>query len=241
MAVAFAKLKPDVVLVTGDRVEAFAAATAGHLSGRIVAHAHGGDRALGLVDDSLRHAITKLSHVHFPATKLSRRAHRALGEDPWRIFAQVRRDWMICEKSSGMRAMRSGGRIPGFRRPICALLFCIRKSTDAASQERDAAGSNVHCADAFGWFERIVIVYPNNDPGSDGIASCWDALKHDERHIVRRDIPRPLFLGLLRDAAVLAGNSSSGIIEAASFGTPVLDIGHRQMGRERGENVRMPR
>src|SRR6185437_6526184 len=71
MAALFEKLNTDVVLVAGDRVEPFAAATAGHLSGRLVAHVHGGDRALGLVDDSLRHAITKLAHVHFPATKLS--------------------------------------------------------------------------------------------------------------------------------------------------------------------------
>ncbi len=85
LAASFAKLNPDIVLVTGDRVEAFAAATAAHLSGRILAHVHGGDRAQGQVDDALRHAITKLSHLHFPATKQS--AHRILklGEDKWRI------------------------------------------------------------------------------------------------------------------------------------------------------------
>src|SRR5205823_3026318 len=71
LAAAYAKLNSDIILVVGDRVEAFAAATAAHLSGKILAHVHGGDRAQGQVDDTLRHAITKLAHIHFPATKQS--------------------------------------------------------------------------------------------------------------------------------------------------------------------------
>src|SRR5207249_11260710 len=85
LAGAFAELEPDIVLVTGDRVEAFAAATAAHVSGRILAHVHGGDRALGQVDDSLRHAITKMAHVHFPATRQSEQRILKLGEDRWRV------------------------------------------------------------------------------------------------------------------------------------------------------------
>jgi GDP/UDP-N,N'-diacetylbacillosamine 2-epimerase (hydrolysing) len=84
--------------------------------------------------------------------------------------------------------------------------------------------------------ERIVAIYPNNDPGSAGIAKEL-ARARDPRIVVRRDVDRPMYLGLLRDAALLIGNSSSGIIEAASFGTPVLDVGLRQLGREHGPNV----
>jgi UDP-hydrolysing UDP-N-acetyl-D-glucosamine 2-epimerase len=234
MAVAFSKLNPDVILVTGDRVEAFAAATAGHLGGRLVAHVHGGDRALGLVDDSLRHAITKLSHVHFPATRLSANRIERLGEDRWRIFRAG---------SPGLDGIRSiaaprssiAAEFPGTRPRKYALLLLHPDSFDPIEQ-RKSAELLLRCTDATG-FDRIVIVYPNNDPGSDGIAACWDAIEPKGRHLVRRDIPRAMFLGLLRDAAVLVGNSSSGIIEAASFGTPVLDIGPRQQGRERGANV----
>src|SRR5207253_7529082 len=86
LARAFDELKADVVLVAGDRVEPFAAAAAGHLSGRVVAHVHGGDRAAGQADDSLRHAITKLAHIHFPATRQSAARIRKLGENAWRIF-----------------------------------------------------------------------------------------------------------------------------------------------------------
>jgi len=82
------------------------------------------------------------------------------------------------------------------------------------------------------------IVYPNNDPGSAGIIGCWETEIDPMRETVLRSVPRPQFLGLMRDAAVLVGNSSSGIIEAASFGTPVINIGPRQLGRERGANVR---
>src|SRR5258706_962344 len=85
LAEAFKKLKPDIVLVVGDRVEAFAAASAAHISQIPIAHVHGGDRALGQIDDSLRHAITKLSHVHFPATGQSALRIAKLGEDKWRI------------------------------------------------------------------------------------------------------------------------------------------------------------
>ena len=86
-------------------------------------------------------------------------------------------------------------------------------------------------------FIRIVIIHPNNDPGSRGIARCWDEHALDPRLEIHRNLDRARFLALLRDAVVLVGNSSSGIIEAASFGTPVIDIGPRQLGRERSGNV----
>ena len=86
-------------------------------------------------------------------------------------------------------------------------------------------------------FDYVVIVYPNNDPGSAGITRAWDEMQNHPKLIFRRNLSRPLFLGLLRDAEILVGNSSSGIIEAASFGTPVIDVGTRQAGRERGKNV----
>src|SRR5690606_1560604 len=82
---AYERLGTEIVLVVGDRVEAFAAASAGHLSGRVVAHVQGGERAVGEVDGTLRHAITKLSHLHFPATPGSAQRLKRLGEDAWRI------------------------------------------------------------------------------------------------------------------------------------------------------------
>jgi UDP-hydrolysing UDP-N-acetyl-D-glucosamine 2-epimerase len=235
IAKAFERLRSDVVLVVGDRVEAFAAASAGHVGGRVVAHVHGGDRALGQVDDSLRHAITKLAHVHFPATNASAERLIKLGEDRWRV-RRVGSPGVDGIREAAASSREVSAAFPGLKRHQFALLVLHPTAADEAIERRTA--ETVLRATSAAGVPRIVIVHPNNDPGGRGIARCWDAHEQDERLIIRRDIARPLFLGLMRDAAVLVGNSSSGIIEAASFGTPVLDIGPRQAGRERSANVR---
>ena len=235
LAEAYDALGSDVVLVVGDRVEAFAAAAAGHVSGRVVAHVHGGDRALGQVDDALRHSISKLAHVHFPATARSARRLIRMGEDPWRV---------VRSGSPGVDGIASAA----MKRPALRKLwpdltpgrFALLVLHPTGPDPRDEAGRAATVLDAVRdvGFERVLIVYPNNDPGSSGIVRRWESLRGDERLMVRRDVPRDQFLGLMRDAAALVGNSSSGIIEAASFGTPVVDVGPRQAGRERSGNVR---
>jgi UDP-N-acetylglucosamine 2-epimerase (non-hydrolysing)/GDP/UDP-N,N'-diacetylbacillosamine 2-epimerase (hydrolysing) len=240
------RLKPDIVLVVGDRVEAFAAATAAHLSGRVLAHVHGGDRALGLVDECLRHAITKLAHVHFPATARSAARIRRMGEDPWRIHLVG---------SPGLDDLHTAAPPAEIRREFPELksrqyaLMLLHPCGGNAGVEHQRA-EQVISAIALAGFQEILAIYPNNDPGAEGIIA---ALKRHESQadqarlakqarpsvpvVARRNVPRRIFLGLLRDAAALVGNSSSGIIEAASFGLPVIDIGDRQKGRERGKNV----
>lgn len=226
LAKALAKLKTDIVLIVGDRVEAFAAASAAHLSGKIVAHVHGGDRAAGQVDDSLRHAITKLSHIHFPATKASASRIAKLGEDKWRIRRVG---------SPGVEAITSqAARVHPMPEPFALLVLHPQDASDLV--ERKRAKLVFGAVERIG-FPNIVIIYPNNDPGSRGIIRCWDSLSQNRRVVLHRNVRRDTFLALLRDAAVLLGNSSSGIIEAASFRTPVIDIGSRQLGRERGQNV----
>jgi GDP/UDP-N,N'-diacetylbacillosamine 2-epimerase (hydrolysing) len=234
----FNKLRPDIVMVVGDRVEAFAAATAAHLWHIPIAHIHGGDRALGQIDDSLRHAITKLSHIHFPATQQSADRIHKLGEDEFRIkpvgspgidnITGNLAPWSVAQK-----------KIPGVK-PRRYVLALMHPTTPKAQIEMDTARM-ISLVIAETGFDAIIYLYPNNDPGSDGIMQYLDSL---ERHLDNeypvafyRNIPRPLFLTYLKNAAVLVGNSSSGIIEAASFGTPVINIGDRQKGRERNRNV----
>jgi GDP/UDP-N,N'-diacetylbacillosamine 2-epimerase (hydrolysing) len=236
----FARVKPDLVLVVGDRVEALAAATAAHLCDIVVAHVHGGDRALGQMDDALRHAISKLAHVHFPATAESARRLQKMGEDRWRIHRVG---------SPGIDGIRHlAAPPPVIRRefglsvkngdsPLYFALLVLHPIEADESAEFQRALTVLEGISGLD-LDRIVIIYPNNDPGSGGIARCWDMLSGDARFVLRRDVPRPLFLGLLRDAAMLVGNSSSGIIEAASFRTPVIDVGPRQLGRQRCEDVR---
>lgn len=234
LAEVYEELGTDVVLVVGDRVEAFAAAAAGHISRRVVAHVHGGDRALGQVDDSLRHSISKLAHLHFPATAQSARRLKRMGEDPWRVV-RVGSPGIDGIAEAAGESSDVSAQCPGCRRGQYALLVLHPTDTDPGA-ENERAETVLSAVSEVG-FERVVVVYPNNDPGSAGIMRRWDALRGDERFVLRRDVPRELFLGLMRDAAVLVGNSSSGIIEAASFGTPIIDIGPRQSGRERSGNV----
>jgi UDP-hydrolysing UDP-N-acetyl-D-glucosamine 2-epimerase len=219
LATAFEKLKTDIVLVVGDRVEAFAGATAGHLSGRIVAHIHGGDRALGQVDDALRHAITKLAHVHFPATPASAERIAKLGEDAWRIHL------VGAPGIDGIAKLASKRRTKG---RFALLVLHPAEGDDALEATRTRI---VLDGLKLSGVPRVEIIYPNNDPGSAGIVRALAG------HPAHKSLSRPEFLALLRDSAVLVGNSSGGIIEAASFGTPVVDIGPRQAGRAHGNNV----
>jgi UDP-N-acetylglucosamine 2-epimerase (non-hydrolysing)/GDP/UDP-N,N'-diacetylbacillosamine 2-epimerase (hydrolysing) len=243
LAETFNRLRSDIVLVVGDRAEAFAAASAAHLAGRIVAHVHGGDRALGQVDDSLRHAITKLSHIHFAATKQSALRIKMLGEDPWRIHtvgapgidgianATAATASSLGEhKGQDSQARRRKGQEGHFA------LLALHPIESDDGVERAHAELLLSALKSIP-FARIVIIHPNNDPGSRGIARCWDEHTADSTLQIHRNLDRARFLRLLRDAAVLVGNSSSGIIEAASFGTPAIDIGPRQLGRERSQNV----
>ncbi len=233
LAAAFSSLNPDIVLVVGDRVEAFAAATAAHLSGRIVAHVHGGDRALGQVDDSLRHAITKLSHLHFPATKRSAERIAKLGEDKWRIH-QVGSPGNdgIFKDALGWKAHQALT-LAQHRRRYALIIVHPTEPHDEVEYRR-AQMLIQSCIET--GFPEIIVVEPNNDPGSAGIVRAIKQTKYPPVSSYQNLI-REAFLGLLREAAVLIGNSSSGIIEAASFGTPVIDVGPRQSGRERGANV----
>lgn len=216
------QLNPDVVLVVGDRVEAFAAATAAHLDGRVSAHVHGGDRALGQVDDALRHAISKLSHVHFAATKASGRRLVRMGEDAWRVHVV------------GTPGLDAVGATPGASGPPYAVVILHPDDADDARQAMQAR--RLAGALRRGKVDRGVIVYPNNDPGWRGIADVWAGFNKNG-WTVHRDLPREAFLELLGGAGLLIGNSSSGIIEAASLGTRVINIGPRQLGRERSANV----
>lgn len=234
IAKALDRLEADVVLVVGDRVEALAGAVAGHLSGRLVAHVHGGDRALGQVDDALRHAITKLAHVHFAATAESAARIRKLGEDGWRIYQVGSPGIDDIRQSAASR--REVEREFGVRPGRFALLVLHPADADVDLEEQRA---RIVLDAVLANFDNVVIVYPNNDPGSTGIVRVWRELEaaRIDGVTIRKDVPREFFLGLMRDSAVLIGNSSSGIIEAASFGTPVIDIGPRQNGRQRSGNV----
>lgn len=231
IARAIRRLRSDIVLVAGDRIEAFAGAAAAAVSRRFVAHIHGGDRALGDVDDSLRHAITKLAHVHFAATPEAAARLKRMGEEATRVF---------CVGAPGLDDIRAGPRPTQawLRRtlgwdavPPYALVAQHPCGRAAALERRDMIETlaAVAAAGLAG-----VVIYPNSDPGHSGIVEAIEQREHiPNRWFVARSLPREVFIRLLKGAQVLVGNSSSGIIESATAGVAAVNIGPRQKGRQK--------
>jgi GDP/UDP-N,N'-diacetylbacillosamine 2-epimerase (hydrolysing) len=236
VAEVLAAREPEIVLLLGDRFEALAVAVAAHYLRTPIAHVHGGDVTQGgLMDDSARHAITKLSHVHLAATRQSADRILGLGEEPWRLHVVG---------APGLDAMAQGDYAP--RDEVCAELAwdgelpLVLGTQHPNPAEPDAAADEVTEV-----LEAVcdlglpsVFTYPNQDAGHQAII---DRL-HDyaERHPqlrVRPSLGHRLYAGTLAAASAVVGNSSSGLIETTLFGVPTVNVGDRQKGRERAENV----
>ncbi|MHC4350610.1 MAG: UDP-N-acetylglucosamine 2-epimerase [Planctomycetota bacterium] len=214
----------DVVAVLGDRIEAFAAAAAAAVGGVRVAHLHGGDRAPGIADEGLRHAITKLAHIHLPATETSAGRIRDMGEDPARIHVV------------GSPAIDGLDEVPplddaayeALGRP--EIVFLLHPSGDGPEREQARAEGLLGLCRQAG---RVLAMHPNHDPGREGILAAINVSAAP----AREHLPRREFIGLLRRARVLVGNSSAGLIECAALGVACANVGPRQDGRERPVNV----
>ncbi len=222
-AQAFVTLEPDIVVVLGDRIEAFAAATAAAVGGIRVAHLHGGDRAEGVADESLRHAISKLAHLHFPATAVSRRRLVRLGEHPAVIF------------NHGSPAVDGLARVqPADDRFDLIVMHHPTGADDAVEHHRMATLLQSTAG------HRRLILLPNHDPGRDGIMDALHTARaqgHTANDQIRDHLPRAEFLSQLKAARGIVGNSSAGLIEAAVLRTPAVNVGDRQGGRETPASV----
>lgn len=213
----FQRIQPEVVLVLGDRIEAFAAAGATNVGGFHLAHIHGGDRGTGVADEAMRHAISKLAHLHFAATAASRKRLIRMGESSQQVFNVG---------SPAADLLQSV--VPAPDAPQIILVQHPIGAPDAQEEKwmrQTLAATSRH--------RRRLILAPNADPGSDGIRS---ALQATGAPFVEH-IPRPSFLSLLTGCAAIVGNSSAGLIEAAVLKKPCVNIGPRQNGREKPSNV----
>lgn len=233
-AEAFAQARPDIVVVAGDRYETHAAATAALLAGSVLAHLHGGEITRGALDDPLRHAISKLAHLHFCATPQAARRLVAMGEEPWRITR------------AGAPALDSLMARP---RPDREAFFAALDWSDpgpfalvtyhpvTARPDESLAGLDALLAALVEAGLAAVFTGVNADPGAGPIAARiagFVASHPNSRAVAGLGELYPAALG---HAAVMLGNSSSGLIEAPSFGLPAVNIGARQEGRDRGGNV----
>jgi GDP/UDP-N,N'-diacetylbacillosamine 2-epimerase (hydrolysing) len=233
---AMAQSRPDLVMVIGDRGEMLAGAIAALHLGIPIVHLHGGERS-GTVDEPVRHAITKLSHWHFVATEASRDRVIRMGERPEHVWitgapslddlpAQGARPRAEVLAELGMAAAD---------RFLLVLFHPVVQEMDGAYAQTAALAQALRDTLARSR-TRIVWLAPNADAGSAGILRALDEIGDERLHRITH-LPRPLYVAALNHAEALVGNSSSGIIEAASFGTPVVNVGNRQRARERNLNT----
>ena len=241
-AAAVAELRPDWALVLGDRIEAFAAAAAASVAGVGVAHVHGGDRAEGVADEAMRHAITKLAHLHLCATEASAERVRRMGEDAGAVRAVGSPAIDGLDAVAPMADARVADLFGAGARPRFVLLLHPAGLGDEAEAEAAYADAAIGaCAECVG-NGLVVCLAPNHDPGRDAVlARTRDACARDGRFRLVEHLERGDFLALLArlgsypgagEGGALVGNSSAGLIEAAALGVRCLNVGPRQRGRE---------
>jgi GDP/UDP-N,N'-diacetylbacillosamine 2-epimerase (hydrolysing) len=234
LAQTWEQVEPDVIVVLGDRVEPLAAAIAGSYMNIPVAHIHGGDTAKGGLDESARHAITKFAHIHFPATKRSAERIIGMGEDRWRvhIVGSPALDTILNEPLLPSRIIAKKLGLDLSQKVILVVQHPVTTQVEKAPEQMRQT------LEAIAELRYpTIVIYPNSDAG--GRRMIEVIKQYGDYPFIKtfKSLPRREYLSLMRVATVMVGNSSSGIIDAPSFGLPAVNVGIRQEGRERGKNV----
>jgi UDP-hydrolysing UDP-N-acetyl-D-glucosamine 2-epimerase len=234
LADALTAWRPDILLLIADRYEMLAPACTA-LALRIpIAHIEGGEISQGAIDDAVRNALTKLAHLHFTSTETARRRVIAIGEEPWRVHRVGAPSLDHLRRSPLLDRPALQSRLGIALTHPCVLAawhpVTILQNTNAEADALFAALTR---------FEgQLIFVYPNTDAG-------WHALTENTRALAATRPDTHIFINLdavtywslLAQVDAMIGNSSSGIMEAASFALPLVNVGMRQQGRERGRNI----
>ncbi len=226
------KLKPDLIVIHGDRVEALAGAIVGSLNNVLVAHIEGGEIS-GTIDELIRHATSKMSHIHFVANKLAKKRLIQLGELPESIFTigSPDVDIMFSKNPPSLQTVLRYYEIP-FKNYGIAMFHPV--TTEFEDMEEYANNFVKALIDSE---KNFVVVYPNNDLGSTHILNAYDKLKNHSNFRLFPSIRFEYFLTLLKHANVIIGNSSAGIREASYYNVPTINIGTRQANRSNHESI----
>ena len=227
---AFQELQPDLLLLLGDRYEMFSAAQAAMLARIPIAHVHGGEATEGLIDEAIRHAITKMSHLHFVSADAFRRRVIQLGETPERVWTVGATGLDNIAKVSLIERSALEADL-GIKFIPPTFLVTHHPVTLQASDSGAAMRTVLDVLDTFGG--TIIITGVNADPGNETIRREISrfAATREGRVLVVETLGTRRYLSTMAEADVVVGNSSSGLIEAPSLGTPTVDIGDRQRGR----------
>ena len=229
---ALEELKPDLLILLGDRFETFAAASASHLLGIPVVHIHGGETTIGAIDDRLRHAITQLSSWHFTSADVYRQRVIAMGHPSQNVFnvGPMVIDGLINSTDISRHEFESRFNYRFGARNLLVTYHPETLSSDFGISSFEVFLDALACMDC-----HILFTQPNADTGSTKIRdliSCFVS-NHNERSWFVDSLGHENYLHALRLFEAMAGNSSSGIIEAPLLGMPVLNLGNRQLGRYR--------
>jgi len=236
LAGAYRKTGAEIVLVLGDRLEMLAAASAALAERIAIGHVHGGESAPGIWDEQIRHAITKMAQVHFCATKLAGERIVRMGEARGSVHVAGAPALDGAARFASHPALRAAvNRIYEGRRQLRRPILLLHPSGDDDAREKARAMEIIGALRRVYPEHSLPTIGPNNDPGHRGILEAYARRKADLSFFP--SVPQEQFWTMLMFGGVLVGNSSSGIIEAATFGIPVVNIGDRQAGRERNGNV----
>ena len=234
---AFAQLGPDIIVILGDRFEMLAAAQSALLMGIPIAHIHGGEITTGAVDDSIRHAITKMATLHFTATENFRQRVIQMGEPPQRVFNAGAPGLEHLHRTALLNREQLSDTL-GFDLGSPLFLVTFHPVTRGAEDSRTALEELCHALEAFP-SARIIWTSPNAD--SEGrllrqTIEQWAAAR-PHQVLLTASLGQQNYLSTLKLADVVIGNSSSGIIEAPAAGTPTVNISSRQDGRPQATSI----
>jgi UDP-N-acetylglucosamine 2-epimerase (hydrolysing) len=224
--------KPDLIVVHGDRLEALAGAIVGAFNNILTAHIEGGELS-GTVDNSIRHAVSKLSQLHFVSNSLYKKRLIQLGEVKKSIFVigSPDIDIMISKKLPSISKVKRQYNI-NFREYSILIFHPVTTELEETLRQTKILLNAIKTSK-----KNFVVIYPNNDPGSKIIINQYKKLKKNKRLKIFRTMRLTYFLTLLKNTSYIIGNSSAGIREAPFYGVPAINIGTRQNNRFRYRSV----
>lgn len=237
MSDAFIELKPDLVLILGDRYEILSAAIASMIHKIPIAHIGGGNVTEGAYDDAIRHSITKMSHLHFVSTEVYRRRVIQLGELPERVFnvGSIGIENILRSPLMSQSELEASLNFKVDRSTILVTYHPITLSTNNVEKDINAFLSVLDERKDL----RVIFTMPNSDTGGYVIMEKINEFvqKHSERSVAFKSLGYKRYLSTMKYVGAVVGNSSSGIVETPSFHIPTLDIGDRQKGRIAADSV----
>lgn len=236
-ATAFATLKPDIVVVLGDRFEILGATTTALISNIPIAHLHGGELTMGAIDDSIRHSITKMSALHFAAADEYKKRIIQLGENPQRVF-NVGAMGMDNFKKIKLLSKKELEANLNFKFKKKNYLITFHPETLEPEDSVEHFNQLLSVLDS----EKdsmSIFTFPNADTGNHALIVKLEEYigKHQDNSTLFKSLGQLRYLSLMKQVDAIVGNSSSGIIEAPSLRVPTINIGKRQDGRIRAESV----